>query len=84
MGRVPSGPAARRRRIDPLDTDLLEALQARDQRLYAIVNKATRYRGILTDQVNRLRMADDPQLVRSTLTRWDTILREIQRLAADL
>ncbi len=73
-----------RRRIDPLDTDLLEALQARDQRLYAIVNKATRYRGILTDQVNWLRMADDPQLVRSTLARWDTILREIQRLAADL
>ncbi len=84
MGRVPSNPAARRRRIDPLDTDLLEALQARGQRLYAIVNKATRYRGILTDQVNRLRMADDPQLVRNTLARWDTILREIQRLAADL
>jgi hypothetical protein len=84
MGRVPSGPAARRRRIDPLDTDLLEALEERDQRLYAIVSKATRYRGILTDQANRLRMADDPQLVRSTLARWDTILREIQRLAADL
>ncbi len=84
MERAPSDPARRRRRIDPLDTDLLEALDERDRRLYAIVSKATRYRRILTDQVNRLRMADDPQLVRSTLTRWDTILREIQRLAADL
>ncbi len=84
MKRAPSDPATRRRRIDPLDTDLLVALEERDQRLYAIVSKATRYRKILTDQVKRLRMGDDPQLVRSLLTRWDTLIREIKRLAADL
>ena len=84
MKRAPSDPATRRRRIDPLDTDLLGALEERDQRLYAIVSKTTRYRRILTDQVKRLRTGDDPQLARRTLTRWDTILREIQRLAADL
>ncbi len=84
MRHATSDPTTRRRRIDPLDTDLLEAMKERDQRLYAIVSKATRYRRILTDQVKRLRMGDDPQLARSTLTRWDAILREIQRLAADL
>ncbi len=84
MKRAPSDPATRRRRIDPLDTDLLVALEERDQRLYAIVSKATRYRKILTDQVKRLRMGDDPQLVRNLLTRWDTLIREIKRLAADL
>jgi len=81
MRRATFDPAAPRRRIDPLDTDLLGALEERDQRLYAIVSNATRYRRIRTDQVKRLRMGDDPQLARSTLT---TILREIQRLAADL
>jgi hypothetical protein len=84
MKRAPSDTATRRRRIDPLDTDLLGTLEERDQRLYAIVSKAMRYRGILTEQVKRLRMGDDPQLVRSMLTRWDTMLREIQRLASDL
>ncbi len=84
MKRATSDPATRRRRIDPLDTDLLGALEERDRRLYAIVSKATRYRRILADQVKRLRMEDDPQFVRGLLTRWDTILREIRRLAADL
>jgi len=84
MKRVPSDPVARRRRIDPLDTDLLGALEERDKRLYAMLGRATRYRRILTDEIQRLRMGDDPQLARGKLTRWDTLLREIKRLAADL
>jgi hypothetical protein len=84
MKRAPSDPATRRHRIDPLDTDLLGALEERDRRLYTIVSRATRYRRILADQIKRLRMEDDPQFVRGLLTRWDTLLREIQRLAADL
>jgi hypothetical protein len=69
---------------DPLDADLLGALEERDQRLYAIMSKATRYRRILTEQVKRLRMGDDPQLARGMLTRWDPLLRELERLTADL
>ena len=84
MKRAPSDPATRRRRIDPLDTDLLGALEERDKRLYAMISRATRYRRILTDEIQRLRMGDDPQLARGLLTRWDTLLGEIQRLAADL
>jgi hypothetical protein len=84
MKRAPSDPATRRRRIDPLDTDLLGALEERDKRLYAMISRATRYRRILTDEIQRLRMGDDPQLARGILTQWDTLLREIQRLAADL
>jgi hypothetical protein len=84
MKRAPSDPATRRRRIDPLDTDLLGALEERDKRLYAMIGRATRYRRILTDEIPRLWMGDDPQLARSMLTRWDTLLREIQQLAADL
>ena len=48
MKRATSDPATRRHRIDPLDTDLLAALEERDRRLYAIVSKATRYRRILS------------------------------------
>jgi hypothetical protein len=84
MKRATTDPATRRHRIDPLDTDLLGALEERDRHLYAIVSRATRYRRILTEQVKQLRMEDDPQFVRGLLTRWDTILREIQRLAVDL
>ena len=84
MKRALSDLGTRRRRIDPRDTDLLGALEERDQRLYAMISRATRYRRILTDEIQRLRMGDDPQLARGILTRWDALLREIQRLAADL
>jgi len=48
MRRALTDAATRRRAIDPLDTDLLEPLEERDKRLYAIVSKAIRYRGILS------------------------------------
>jgi len=74
----------RRRAIDPLDTDLLAALEERNERLYAILREAMRYRNILTEQVQRLRVGDAPELARAVLARWDTILQEIKRMAADL
>lgn len=84
MKRTMRDPTTRRHDIDPLDTDLLAALEERDRRLYAILNKATRYRNLLSDQIKRLRAGDAPELVRAMLARWDTILREVKRLAADL
>ena len=84
MKRATSDPASRRRAIDPLDTDLLEPLEERDHRLYAIVSKATRYRTLLAEQTKALRIGNDPEVVRALLGRWEPLIREIQRLAADL
>ena len=84
MGRPIPYASTRRRSIDPLDTDLLEVLEERDRRLYAILSKITRYRNILNEQVNRLRAGDAPEIVRAMLARWDTILREVKHLARDL
>jgi hypothetical protein len=84
MKRAMTDAATRRRAIDPLDTDLLEPLEERDKRLYAIVSKAIRYRGILSEEVKRLRIGGDPEVVRAMLARWDTLIREIQRLAVEL
>ena len=83
-GTSPPDFVAHRRALDPLDTDLLESLEEQDRRLYAIVSKATRYRAILADQVKLLRIGDDPGVVRATLTRWQAMIREIQRLAEEL
>jgi hypothetical protein len=74
----------RLRAIDPLEADLLDSLEARDKRLYAIVSMATRYRAILADQVQLLRIGDDPEVVRATLSRWQTIMRDIKKAAAEL
>ncbi len=77
-------PTLRRRAIDPLDTDLLAALQEWNERLHVILNEAMRYRKILTEQVQRLRAGDAPELARAVLARWDTTLQEIKRVTADL
>jgi hypothetical protein len=84
MGSAPSDTATRRRAIDPLDIDLLEALEARDKSLYALVSATTRYRSILHEQVQLLRAGKDPEMVRDILRRWQGILRDIKRFAGDL
>jgi prolyl oligopeptidase PreP (S9A serine peptidase family) len=82
--RVTSDTVARLRSIDALDTDLLELLEERDRRLYNIVSMATRYRTILSEQVQLLRAGEDPETVQAAVGRWQVILRDIKKLAADL
>lgn len=84
MQRVTSDTVARLRSIDELDTDLLEFLEERDRRLYNIVSMATRYRTILSEQVQPLRAGVDPETVQAALGRWQVLLRDIKKLAADL
>ena len=84
MRRIPSEPKARRREIDELDTDLLETLEQRSKRLYTILGKATRYRSILSVEIKRLRAGSAPETARALLAQWDSLLREIKRLAQDL
>jgi hypothetical protein len=79
-----SDAARRLRALDPLDVGLLEALEARDKSLYALVSAATRYRSILHEEVQLLRAGKDPEMVRGALSRWQNILREIKKLAGDL
>jgi hypothetical protein len=84
MQRVMPDSATSLRAIDPLEAELLESLEARDKHLYAIVSMATRYRAILADQVQLLRIGEDPDVVRAMLSRWQTIMRDIKKLAAEL
>jgi hypothetical protein len=84
MQTATSDAARRRRTIDPLDLDLLESLEARDKSLYALVSAATRYRSILHEQVQLLRVGKDPEIVRGALSRWQHVLREIRKLAGVL
>lgn len=84
MQRVTSDTVARLRSIDALDTDLLELLEERDRRLYNIVSMATRYRTILSEQVQLLRAGQDPETAQAALGRRQVILRDIKKLAADL
>ena len=72
-----------RRAIDPLDSDLLEFLEERDQRLYAIMSMATAYRAIL-NQVRPNWVGHDPEIARAVLSRWQGTIQEIRRLAAEL
>jgi prolyl oligopeptidase PreP (S9A serine peptidase family) len=81
---VTSDTVARLRSIDALDTDLLELLEERDRRLYNIVSMATRYRTVLSEQVQLLRAGEDPETVQAAVGRWQVILRDIKKLAADL
>lgn len=71
------------RAIDPLDSDFLAFLEKRDQRLYAIMGKATGYRAIL-NQVKPNWVGHDPEVARAVLSRWQDTIQEIQRLAAEL
>jgi hypothetical protein len=82
--RVTSDTVARIRGLDALDTDLLELLEERDRRLYNIVSMAMRYRTILSEQVQLLRVGEDPETIQAALGRWQIILRDIKKLVAGL
>jgi hypothetical protein len=45
---------------------------------------ATRYRTILSEQVQLLRVGEDPDTVQAALGHRQAILRDIKKLAADL
>lgn len=74
----------RRRRVDPLDTDLLTQLEVRDRQLYALIHEATRYRTMLREEMARLRAGDDPAKARTEAERWAPVLRQIKRIAQGL
>jgi hypothetical protein len=82
--RLASEASTHLRAVDPLDVDLLEALEERDRSLYAIMSAATRYRAILHEQLQLLRAGKHPEVVRSAVGRWHGILGEIKSLAEDL
>ena len=84
MARVTSDGSTHLRVVDPLDVDLLEALEERDRNLYAIMSAATRYRAILHEQVQLLRAGKHPEVVRRAVTRWHGILGEIKSRAHNL
>jgi hypothetical protein len=84
MAHVTSDGSTHLRAVDPLDVDLLEALEERDRNLYAIMSAATRYRAILHEQVQLLRAGKHPEVVRSAVRRWHGILGEIKRLTHHL
>jgi hypothetical protein len=75
---------AKLRAIDAPETGLLESLDDRDRRLYNLVSMATRYRTILSEETQHLRVGKDPEMVQASLGRWQVILRDIKKLAADL
>ena len=83
MRRISSRTALRRRSIDELDTDLLTTLEELDERLYAVLSKTTRYRNILGYEIKRLRSGRAPEVVRASLLQWESLRREIIRLALD-
>jgi hypothetical protein len=83
MRRMSSGTTPRRRTIDELDTDLLTTLEELDKRLYAVLSKTTRYRNILGHEIKRLRFGSAPEVVRASLLQWESLRREIIRLAHD-
>jgi hypothetical protein len=76
--------AAKLRAIDAPEPDLLESLEDRDRRLYNLVSMATRYRTILSDEIQHLRVGKDPDTVEASLGRWQAILRDIKKMAGDL
>jgi hypothetical protein len=75
---------AKLRFIDATETGLLETLEDRDRRLYNLVSMATRYRTILSEETQHLRAGKDPEMVQASLGRWQAILRDIKKIAADL
>mgnify|MGYP001558738788 CR=1 FL=1 len=79
---LPAGRSTRR--LDPLDTDLLGRLDALDQRLYALIHHASKYRAIILTDLRLLRQGADPGQVRAGLERWTLVLKEIRRLAREL
>ena len=84
MQRARYETAAKLRAIEAPEPDLLEALEDRDRCLYNLVSMATRYRTILSDEIQLLRVGKDPDTVQASLGRWQVILRDIKKLAGDL
>ena len=84
MARVTSDGSTHLRAVDPLDVDLLDALEDRERNLYAIMSAATRYRAILQEQLRLLRAGKHPEVVRSAVSRWQGIVGEIKSLAGNL
>ena len=83
MRRISSGTTPRRRSIDEDDTDLLTTLEELDERLYAVLSKTIRYRNILGHEIKRLRSGSAPEMARASLLQWESLRREIIRLAHD-
>ena len=84
MQRARFETVARLRAIDAPEAGLLETLDDRDRRLYNLVSMATRYRAILLEEIQHLRVGKDPEMVQASLGRWQVILRDIKKIAADL
>jgi hypothetical protein len=84
MKHTSSGSTTRRGRLDELDIHLLTTLEERQDRLYAILSKTTRYRNILGDEIKQLRAGGAPEMIRPLVDQWDHLRREIKRLAQEL
>jgi hypothetical protein len=84
MNRTTSGATMPRTKIDELDIHLLTQLEERQDRLYAILSKTTRYRNILGGEIKRLRAGSAPEMIRPLIANWDHLRREIKRLAQEL
>ena len=78
------GMTTRRGTMDELDVHLLTNLEERDDRLYAILSKTTRYRNILGGEIKKLRAGSAPEMIRPLVAQWDHLRREIKRLAQEL
>ena len=79
-----TGMTTRRGTLDALDVHLLTNLEERDDRLYAILSKTTRYRNILGGEIKKLRAGSAPEMIRPLVAQWDHLRREIKRLAQEL
>ncbi len=79
-----TGLTTRRGAMDELDIHLLTNLEERDDRLYAILSKTTRYRNILGGEIKKLRAGSAPEMIRPLVAQWDHLRREIKRLAQEL
>ena len=79
-----TGMTTRRGTLGELDIHLLTNLEERDDRLYAILSKTTRYRNILGGEIKKLRAGSAPEMIRPLVAQWDHLRREIKRLAQEL
>jgi len=84
MKRTQEGVTTGRGKIDELDIHLLTNLEERQDRLYAILSKTTRYRNILGGEIKKLRAGSAPEMIRPLVAQWDHLRREIKRLAQEL
>ena len=73
-----------RRGSDELDSDFLARLEQQDEKLYAILSNASRYRNVLHEEITHLRAGSAPGSARAHLAPWDRLRGEIKRLAETL